>query len=305
MIDRRLKVRHLQAFIEIANQKSLKRAAEFLHLTQPAISKTLKELEEITGVTLLERGRGGVSITAEGEVFLRHASTSLNALDQALNSVSALQKGEQGSLAVGALPSVAARLMPLATQIFKQDFPHITLLLEGGQHSFLVDRLRAGTIDLLIGRLGKPDQMKGISFTQLYMEDVVVVCSPDHPLTRSSRLADISSYQIIYPTPESAIRPLVDLMMIANNINTFSNRIESVSATFGHGLTLTSNALWIISSGVVATDIANGRLVALPIDMGLTNGPIGIMTRAEEDLSPLAQVFRQAAIKAVEELQLP
>ncbi|WP_306257988.1 LysR family transcriptional regulator [Pararhizobium sp. IMCC21322] len=123
-------------------QKSLKHAAEFLHLTQPAISKTLKELEEIAGVTLLERGRGGVLITPEGEVFLRHAATSLNALDQALNSVSALQKGEQGSLAVGALPSVAARLMPLATQIFKQDFPHITLLLEGGQHSFLVDRLR-------------------------------------------------------------------------------------------------------------------------------------------------------------------
>lgn len=304
MIDRRLKVRHLQAFAEIARQKSLKRAAEILNLTQPAISKTLKELEEIAGVILLERSRGGVLMTIEGDVFLRYANSSLTAIDQAMTSVSAISKGEQGSVAIGALPSVAARMLPRAVQLFLRLAPNATPQIEDGPHGFLVDRLRAGKLDLVIGRLGKPDTMKGISFTQLYAEDVVVVCAPGHPLADATALANLSDYPVIYPPIDAAIRPLVDRMMIANGVADFPRRIESVAATFGRGLTLASDALWIISTGVVADDITAGRLIALPIKTELTAGPIGIMARAEDDLSPLARMFRQAAIRAVDELEL-
>ena len=304
MIDRRLKVRHLQALVEIARQKSLKQAAEVLNLTQPAISKTLKELEAITGVTLLERGRGGVVMTAEGDVFLQYANSSLTALNQAMNSVSALRKGERGTLSVGALPSVAARILPLAVQLFAQHSPDTTLQIEDGPHGYLVDRLRTGALDLVIGRLGKPETMKGLSFTQLYLEDVVVVCRPGHPLAGTGTLDSLVPYPVIYPAQGSAIRPLVDRMMIANGVGDFPDRIESVSATFGRGFTLAGDALWIISTGVVAADVAAGRLIALPIKTGLTAGPIGIMARAEDDLSLLARIFRQAAIRAVEELQL-
>lgn len=304
MIDRRLKVRHIQAFVEIARQKSLKRAAEILNLTQPAISKTLKELEEITGVTLLERSRRGVVMTIEGDVFLRYATSGLTALGQAMSSVSAISKGEQGTVSIGALPSVAARLLPLAVQLFTRLAPDTTPRIEDGPHGYLVDRLRIGKLDFVIGRLGKPDTMKGISFTQLYVEDVVVVCAPGHPLSDTNTLAKISTYPVIYPPEDSAIRPLVDRMLIANGVSDFPKRVESVSATFGRGLTLASDALWIISTGVVAADIASGRLIALPIKTRLTAGPIGVMARAEEDLSPLAGVFRQAAIRAVRDLQL-
>ena len=304
MIDRRLKIRHLQAFVEICRQKSLKRAAETLNLTQPAISKTLKELEQITGVTLLERGRGGVRMTPEGDLFFKHAGNSLGAIDHAMIGVSALRKGEQGILAIGALPSVAARLLPLAVQMFLQRPGAVTPRIEDGPHRYLVDRLRAGALDLVIGRLGKPDTMQGISFTQLYLEDVVVVCAPDHPLADTGVLSGMSEFPVIYPTEESAIRPLVDRLMIASGINGFPRQIESVSATFGRGLTLTSDALWIISSGVVAADIASGRLKALPIETGLTAGPIGIMARAEDEPAPFAHVFRQSAIRAVRELDL-
>ncbi|WP_300551101.1 pca operon transcription factor PcaQ [Roseovarius sp.] len=304
MIDRRLKVRHLQAFVEIARQKSLKRAAEILNLTQPAISKTLKELEEIAGVTLLERSRGGVVMTLEGDVFLRYATSSLTAIDQAMTSISAIRKGERGRVAVGALPSVAARMLPQAVQLFTRLAPNATPQVEDGPHGFLVDRLRAGKLDLVIGRLGKPDTMKGISFTQLYAEDVVVVCAPGHPLAEAGALTDIGDYPVIYPPKDAAIRPLVDRMMIADGMGDFPRRIESVSAAFGRGFTLGGDALWIISTGVVAGDIAAGRLIALPIKTGLTAGPIGVMARAEDDLTPLAQMFRQAAIRAVEDLAL-
>ena len=76
-MDRRVKYRHIAAFVEITRQRSLKRAAEVLNLTQPAISKTLAELERTLGVQLLNRGRAGVSLTREGEVFLQFAEVSL------------------------------------------------------------------------------------------------------------------------------------------------------------------------------------------------------------------------------------
>lgn len=294
----------MQAFVEIARQQSLKRAAEILNLTQPAISKTLKELEEITGVVLLERNRGGVVVTLEGDVFLRHATNSLRALDQAMRGVSEIRQGERGSVAVGALPSVAARILPRVVRLFSQMAPDTTPQIEDGPHGYLVDRLRAGKLDLVIGRLGKPDTMKGISFTQLYVEDVVVVCAPGHPLATATVLAKIVDCPVIYPSRESAIRPLVDRMMIAGGLDGFPDRIESVSATFGRELALAGEALWIISTGVVAADIAAGRLVALPINSDLTAGPIGIMARADDDLSPHARILRQAVLRAVGELEL-
>lgn len=304
MIDRRLKVRHVEAFVEIARQKSLKRAAESLNLTQPAISKTLKELEQIVGTTLLDRNRGGVTMTFAGEVFLGHSTNGLTALGMALGSVAAVRKGEMGSVSIGALPSVAASVLPHAISVFSELAPQSAPRVEDGPHSYLIDRLHGGRLDLVIGRLGSPETMKEISFTQLYVERVAIVCAPDHPLVGASNLTDLTGFPVIYPPEDSAIRPLVDRMMIANGLSSFPNQIESVSATFGRGLTLSSKAIWIISTGVVSDDISDRRLTALPIDTSLTAGPIGIMSRSDVNLPPLADLFRQALIRSVRTLKL-
>ena len=79
-----------------------------MSLTQPAVSRTLKELEETLGATLLERDRGGVTLTPQGEVFWHFAQTSLAALQQGLDGVDQMMRGGRTVVAVGALPSVAA-----------------------------------------------------------------------------------------------------------------------------------------------------------------------------------------------------
>ena len=111
-MDRRIKIRHLQTFTEIVRQRSLKGAARRLLLTQPAISRTLSELEEILGAELLTRGRGGIALTPEGEFFLPHAQTSLAALEQGLAGIAQAGGAGVAQMRLGALPSVAARLMP-------------------------------------------------------------------------------------------------------------------------------------------------------------------------------------------------
>lgn len=116
-MDRRIKFRHLDAFSAIAPAGSLKRAAEQLHLTQPAISRTLKGLEEITGVTLMERSRSGVRLTTEGEVFLQFAEQSTAALRNGLRSLRS-EGAASGQLRLGALPSATSSILPGAIQRF-------------------------------------------------------------------------------------------------------------------------------------------------------------------------------------------
>lgn len=293
-MDRRIKLRHLQAFAEIARAGSLKAAADRLNLTQPAMSRTLSDLERALGQTVMTRDRGGISLTPAGQVFLTFATQCLAALDQGVTSLRTATNAA-ARVRIGALPSVAAKLLPGAVARLHTQLPGAVVVVEEGPHGFLVDRLRAGALDIVVGRLGAPETMTGLSFTQLYSEHVVVVVHPGHVLARHGGLADLVAHLVLYPPPGAAIRPLVDRMMIAAGVGPLPNRIESASGAFGRAMCLgPDRAVWIISHGVVADDIAAGRLVPLAVDTQLTAGPVGIMARADEDPTPALRRFRHA-----------
>lgn len=304
MIDRRIKFRHVQCFVEIARQRSLKRAADRLFLTQPAISKTLKELEDILGAQLLNRSRAGVTLTREGDVFLQFAEMSVGALQQGIDGVGQVSAAGGQTLTVGALPSVAAWLLPAVVREMAEVAPDVVLRVSDGPHAYLVDRLRQGALDLVIGRLGAPETMQQLSFTQLYNEHVEFVVRPGHPILGDPMLERIVEWPVVYPSPGSAILPLVERFLIANGMGDLPRKIETVSGAFGRVHVRNSDAVWIISAGVVANELAEGRLVRLPIDTALTRGPVGLMARPDEDPSPPQRLFRIAVNRAIEELGL-
>lgn len=302
-MDRRIKFRHLETFVAIARAKRLKRAAEQLNLTQPAISKTLRDLEDILGVSLMTRDRAGVKLTPEGAVFLQYAEQSTAALSQGLNNIASLSQAGGSVLKIGVLPSVAAQLLPTAIEGFREASPDTILHVEEGSHGFLTDCLRGGDLDLVIGRLGNAETMRGLSFTALHTETVVAVVAPDHPKAGATRLDQIEDGLIIYPPEASAIRPLMARLMLSQGLALFKDRIECVSGALGRAMTLGPlRPVWFISRGVVADDLAAGRLVALDIDMGSTEGAVGIMARSEENTAAIVGLFRAALSKAAEAL---
>jgi len=300
MLHRRIKLRHIQCFVEITQQQSLKKAAERMFLTQPAISKTLRELEEIVGATLMHRNRAGVRLTKRGEVFLHFAQISLTALHQGIEQIGL---SGQSQLLVGALPSVAAGLMPVVANHYSALSPDTTLCISDGPHGYLIEQLRHGKLDLVIGRLGSPETMQGLSFTQLYNEHVVFVVRPNHPLIAAPNLHDLPNWPIIYPPKSAAIHPLVERVLIAGGVGELPNKIETVSGAFGQVFTQESDAIWIISFGVVAKDIAEGRLVTLPFDTSTTKGPVGLMTRQDHEKTPEERLFFTSVAKAIEQLE--
>lgn len=279
-MDRRIKFRHLDAFSAIARARSFKSAAEQLSLTQPAISKTLKELEGILGTVLMERSRSGVALTPDGEVFLQFAEQSTAALRHGLRSLRATG-GAAGQLKVGALPSVVAHLIPQASVAFTTSNPDTLLEIHEGPHHDLISRLRGGGLDLVVGRLGRPETVTGLGFEPLYSEEVVIVARPDSAALAVRAFDALEAFRVLYPPRDSAIRSIVARLLISKGVPLFSNRIESTSAAFGRAVVEgDGNTVWIISRGVVARDIAAGHLVELDLDTAPTSGAVGIMTRA-------------------------
>ena len=304
VIDPRVKYRHIQCFLEVARLRSLVKAAEELSITQPAVSKTLRELEEILEVRLFDRSRKGVVLTQFGEVLLHYAGASLAALKQGLDSVAQARMSGESYLNIGVLPSVAARIVPTAVQRFLAESVETTLTLITGPNTFLLSRLRLGELDLVVGRLADPEQMAGLSFTHLYSESVSFVVRKGHPLLDRKpldvrRLAD---HVVLYPTQEAIIRPYVERLLIAAGVTNLPRRVETISNTFGRSFTLDTDAVWIISSGVVSRDVAAGDLVELPIETTGTTGPVGLTTRADTAPTPalvmLQNCLRFAADKA-------
>jgi LysR family pca operon transcriptional activator len=302
-LDGRIKLRHLSCFIEVARQRSAVKAASAIGLSQPAVSKTIHELEDFLGTVLFEPKRRSMVLTPIGEMFLRYATSSLVALKQGIRTVAQDAGGEHATFTVGALPTASARILPAALANLSRHLPNIRLRVVTGSNDVLLSQLRLGDIDLVVGRMASPEAMHGLAFEYLYSERIALAVRPAHPLLAHGQqdIADVGRYQLLVPPPGSVIHPIVERYFIARSIHPSQGEIETVSDAFARNYLLRTDAIWVISEGVVAEDVASGALALLPVDTIDTNGPVGLTTRTDTDLSFPAQPVMAAVRDVVAE----
>ena len=289
-MDSRIKFRHLHTFVEVARQKSVGRAADVLSLTQPAVTRTISELEEYLGVDLFEREGRGIVITRFGEVFLRHAGESIAAVRRGVDSISLAKTSSGPPLRIGALPTASASFLPDAVADFIKAGTGSVVTIVTGENRWLLDALRVGELDLVVGRLAAAEFMAGLSFDPLYSEEVGFAVRSGHPLLqrRSFSLAEIAHHTVLMPIRGSVIRPFVDRFLLSNGIGELTNTIETVSDSFGRAFLQTQDAVWIISKGVVKREIEAGAMAFLDVDTSETRGAVGFTMRA--DVAPTLPV---------------
>lgn len=293
VIDSRVRFRHLQTFLEVARQKSVVKAAGLLNVSQPAVTKTIRELEEALGVPVFEREGRGIRITRSGEIFMRYAGQAVAALRQGIDSVASGDGGAGPPIRVGALPTVSARVMPHAMKLFLGEKTGSTIKIVTGENAVLLEQLRLGELDLVVGRLGEPEKMAGFFFEHLYSEQVLFVVRAGHPLTfgTGDLFGRLGDFPVLMPPRGSVIRPFVDRFFISHGVAAVQTEIETVSDAFGRAFVRQSDAVWIISAGVVADDVSAGALAALPIDTGDTRGPVGLTMRTDRIPSPVFSIL--------------
>ena len=281
-IKDRLKMRHLRTLVAIAEQGSLVRAAKVLSVTQPAVTKTLVELEDIAGHRLFDRTPKGVTLTGAGQILLRHTGTSLRAIQEGLSSLSDAE-GEAPSLVVGALPNVDASLLAPALVRFAVSVPRAKVCVRTGSNAQLITALKQGVLDMVVGYLAEPSDMQGLSFEQLYSEPFMLVVRPGHEL---SLLQDVDpalmkGYRFVIPDVGTRARGTVNRFFMAVGTGLPLRTIETLDFAFGRSYVMNSDAIWIVSRGAVENDLKKGTLVRLNIDTSSTEGPVGLTLRAD------------------------
>ena len=308
----RVKLRHLSAFVEVARCCSVTRAARALCVTRAAVSKTLGELDEIMGAPLLKRDGRGVLLTPPGEVFLRHAEQGLAAIRRGEEAVALARRRGGFKIVLGALPSVAARIVPLAVREFMRENPAAVARVVIGGNSALLSMLKSEELDLLVGRLGMPKDMKDVNFERLYSERLALAARPGHPLLKERRserrrsqrqiLKEVGGHTVIFPSPETRMRDGVDRLFIQSGAPLPTRWVETNSTAFARGMVLEGDAVWCVQMGVVESDLQSGILKEIPADMGETLGAVGMSVCADSPSSPerlaLMEKFREVAGEA-------
>ncbi len=288
----RIRLRHLSCFVVVAQERTLARAAERLHLSQPAVSKTLSELEALAGRRLVERGRAGAQLTQAGEQFLRYALDVTQALESAAPALTRTGTPRVATVQVGALPTVAGGLLAQAIARLRQRRPHAGVGVKTASNPELLAALKSGEVDFAVGRMAEPAMMQGVSFELLYAESLVIVARPEHPLLASgartvSPLA-LLGYPLVIPGAGTVPRHQAEGFFEAQGIALPLGCTETQSVSLARALTLLCDAVWITPQHAVQPDLDRGWLGRLNVPVPGSSEPVGLLCRSGTAPSELA-----------------
>lgn len=278
----RIRLRHLQCFLAVARGGTLQAAAQALAISQPAVTKTLNELEQMLGVKLFERGRRGALATPEAEAFLRHAQASVNALGQAVDSV--VRGHDEAPLRLGVLPTVAPSFVPRALLALRAERAQAQVQVATGRNHELIALLRARELDLVVGRLSEPDEMVGLTFELLYAEPLAVVARAGHPLAgrrRAPAPAALAEHPWVLPPAGTLIRHAVDSFFAGHGVAPRRGSTETLSVSLARALAAGSDTVWFTPLSAAEPDLESGALVRLAVPTTGTEEPVGLLLRTD------------------------
>ena len=297
-----LKLKHLQLLVALDQFRHLGRASEFLSLTQPAVSKTLAEIEKLFGLSLFERSTRGTEPTPAGESVVRFARSVLADYERTRDEIAAVAAGAAGRVSVGAMVVALPTLLARAVAIVKQRSAQTAVLVEEGDLTRLLPRLRLGELDLFVGRLEPGYAAPDLETEALYEEPMVVVLPPGHALLRARKptwgaLADMPW---VVPPPWASLRTKLDQTFYRHGLHPPRDVVETASflgqVTFLRG----RGGAALMARSVARTVEADGLgavLKRLPVPIELP--PVGVITLRGRRVTPgaaqLIEALREAA----------
>ncbi|GDX06378.1 pca operon transcription factor PcaQ [Buttiauxella selenatireducens] len=300
LFSQRIRLRHLHTFVAVAQQGTLGRAAETLNLSQPALSKTLNELEQLTGTRLFERGRLGAQMTLMGEQFLTHAVKVLDALNHAGQSLNQKDGQSTAVIRVGALPTAALGILPKVIGQFHKQQNDVTLQVATMNNTMLLSGLKSGELDLGIGRMSDPELMTGLNYELLFLESLKLVVRPGHPLLNENiTLSKVMEWPVVVSPKGTIPRQNAETLLSSQGCKMSATCVETLSASLSRQLTVDFNYVWFVPSGAVKEDLRQGILTSLPVATQGVGEPIGILTRVDTPLSPAAQILLASIRKSI------
>lgn len=257
-------IKQLNALLVVADVGSVTRAAEILHIVQPAVSRQLRLLEEDMGVPLFDRGRHGMALTEQGQILVDYARRAMQELDRARAEIQPNPGAARGTVSVGLLPSTSDLLASALVSTVALTHPGIRLRLLTGFAGHLQDWLESGDVDLTLLYDPKPSAtmlVKPLLQERLWLVGPVAAgLRADVPVA----LADFGGQPMILPGAPHGMRSLVEQACSTRGIK-LSIVAETNSMNVQRSLVLGGHGFTILPSISVADDVAAGLLSAAPL----------------------------------------
>ena len=282
-MPRALKTRHLQVFLAVAKAGSMQNAARDVHLSQPAISKLVGELEIIFGAPLFERSKRGVTPTECGHALMTRARLMLNDFESAKGELSAIASGAIGRVRVGVLP-VAEAMLSRTLLALRSSAPGLAVLVEDGNAFVLLNALRQGDIDCMISRIDVGAANQDLHIEKLVRMPISVVTSPTHPLARAKRVSwsELATYPWILPRVGAPIRAVIDHEFTCVGLSAPIPAIESSSVRINRMVVAATEMIAVMVYDAARSYTRSGELAIVPVKFATPAPYIGVITRTAE-----------------------
>ena len=294
-----LKTRHMVLLVELGRHASIVHAAEAAGLTQPGASKLIGELEHALGVTLFERLPRGVVPTWYGEALFRRAGAALAEMDAAHQEIMEGVAGIGGRVCVGSVLGPAASLVPQAIKLLKARSPRTQVAVAVDTSRTMVEQLRAGELDIVIGRIVEPSAAAELDFEPLADEPQSLIVRAGHPWLERHDLAldDLAGAAWILPAG-GRVRDQLMALFVSKGLEQPVDIVETISLPLVPRLLADSDRIVALPRELVHTQLEAGTLALLPFDINLRADVYGIVTRRRHHLSPAAEAMLAALREA-------
>jgi DNA-binding transcriptional LysR family regulator len=294
-LRRRIKLRDLDTLAAVAAAGGIRKAAQQLNLSQPAVSKAIAELEQVLGCALLERSRRGVEVTASGRLLIERSTTMFDELRHGLRDLAHLADPQGGELSFGSGESINASLAGVVIEQLARRHPRLGFNVETADTPVLVNHfLRERLCEFVIARPPGP-LAPDVDAEPLFHEQPAVVVGSDHPLARRRKLALselIGESWILSPNEVREGSPVLQAFADAG-LTPPRWRVVTGSLNLRYGLLATGRFITVMPHSLLRFGAHRTLIKVLPIDMPRWNTATMVLTLKNRGSSPLARLFLQ------------
>jgi len=282
-------VKQLRAFVAVASTRSFTEACSQIHLSQPALSIAIKNIEEAVGGPLLTRTTRAIALTPEGEDFLPVAKRLIKDWDGAFSDLNNRFALAQGRVEIAAMPSYACNLLPYIMKEYRELYPNVNITVQDVVAESVVEMVRTGRVE--VGISFDPGESDELSFSPIYSDRFIAVCSPDHPLAGESLVSwkQLLRYDMVALQRPSVVSVYIE-QALAEYGMTFPVVFESHQlATVGR-MVATGLGVSVVPS-LCRQQMEELGALCLSLQAPAVEKEVGIITRKRHPLSVAARAM--------------
>ena len=299
LLSSQIRLRHMIVAATIAHRGSIREASSVLYLTQPAMSRSLAELERILGVQLFDRGPKGMTVTAAGAPLITHMQLITSEVGSLLRHADEIVSGNSGEVRVGTLLAGTADILPSAVFEVIRRLPRVRVAISEATPDRLHEDLMTGQVDFVVGRVTPLASMSGVDVEPLYDDEVHVVCTPSHARSgHRGSLSELVDDAWILPPRDTSLRQQIEAAFIRGCGRTPGHVIECVAPVPVKALVLRGEHLAVVPAGIFVEEFESDVLVSLQVNIEGTSVPVGIITRSGAQLPASAYALMSSLREA-------